>query len=119
MYVFKELIKICTIKLILVFRKHVEIKAIIVTSQLNFKVYINFYKILIVYILFQKLTQISNICNHNHKYILTAKCEGDCLNLFFEGETNRSIAAHSLNKNSSRSHCIFTVHIEVDCLISY
>jgi len=42
----------------------------------------------------------------------TAKCEGDCLNLFFEGETNRSIAAHSLNKNSSRSHCIFTVHIE-------
>ncbi|NWT57295.1 KIF9 protein, partial [Erythrocercus mccallii] len=28
------------------------------------------------------------------------------------GETNRVIAEHSLNKNSSRSHCIFTMYIE-------
>lgn len=30
-----------------------------------------------------------------------------------QGETNRVIAEHSLNKNSSRSHCIFTIYIEV------
>ncbi|NXW09310.1 KIF9 protein, partial [Fregetta grallaria] len=28
------------------------------------------------------------------------------------GETNRVIAEHTLNKNSSRSHCIFTIYIE-------
>uniref|UniRef100_A0A8C0E7S1 Kinesin-like protein n=1 Tax=Bubo bubo TaxID=30461 RepID=A0A8C0E7S1_BUBBB len=39
--------------------------------------------------------------------------EEDALNLLFEGETNRAIAEHTLNKNSSRSHCIFTIYIEV------
>lgn len=29
-----------------------------------------------------------------------------------QGETNRIIAQHSLNKHSSRSHCIFTLYIE-------
>ncbi|NXD39894.1 KIF9 protein, partial [Copsychus sechellarum] len=29
-----------------------------------------------------------------------------------EGETNRVIGEHSLNKNSSRSHCIFTMYLE-------
>ncbi|KAM6101623.1 kinesin-like protein KIF9 isoform 4-T4 [Theristicus caerulescens] len=38
--------------------------------------------------------------------------EEDALNLLFEGETNRVIAEHTLNKNSSRSHCIFTIYIE-------
>ncbi|XP_029444113.1 kinesin-like protein KIF9 isoform X3 [Rhinatrema bivittatum] len=38
--------------------------------------------------------------------------EEDALNLLFEGETNRVIASHILNKNSSRSHCIFTIYIE-------
>ncbi|OXB63800.1 hypothetical protein ASZ78_016206 [Callipepla squamata] len=51
--------------------------------------------------------------------------EEDALNLLFEarsneyyassvgyGETNRIIAEHTLNKNSSRSHCIFTIYIE-------
>ncbi|XP_071777619.2 kinesin-like protein KIF9 [Centroberyx gerrardi] len=38
--------------------------------------------------------------------------EEEALNLLFEGEMNRIIGAHALNKNSSRSHCIFTVHIE-------
>uniref|UniRef100_A0A8C3BB11 Kinesin-like protein n=1 Tax=Cairina moschata TaxID=8855 RepID=A0A8C3BB11_CAIMO len=41
--------------------------------------------------------------------------EEDALNLLFEGETNRVIAEHSLNKNSSRSHCIFTIYIESRC----
>ncbi|KAK3794847.1 hypothetical protein RRG08_056685 [Elysia crispata] len=41
-----------------------------------------------------------------------AQNEEEALNLLFEGETNRSIAAHQLNKQSSRSHCIFTVYLE-------
>ena len=35
------------------------------------------------------------------------------VNMWFQGETNRAIAAHSLNRMSSRSHCIFTVYLEV------
>ena len=31
---------------------------------------------------------------------------------FFEGEANRAVADHVLNKTSSRSHCVFTVHVE-------
>ncbi|XP_030254708.1 kinesin-like protein KIF9 [Sparus aurata] len=38
--------------------------------------------------------------------------EEEALNLLFEGEMNRIIGSHALNRNSSRSHCIFTVHIE-------
>ncbi|XP_029313964.1 kinesin-like protein KIF9 isoform X2 [Cottoperca gobio] len=38
--------------------------------------------------------------------------EEEALNLLFEGEMNRIIESHALNRNSSRSHCIFTVHIE-------
>ncbi|XP_056104394.1 kinesin-like protein KIF9 isoform X3 [Rhinichthys klamathensis goyatoka] len=38
--------------------------------------------------------------------------EEEALNLLFEGEMNRIIGEHALNKHSSRSHCIFTVHIE-------
>ena len=30
----------------------------------------------------------------------------------FEGETNRTISAHALNKESSRSHCIYTIYVE-------
>ncbi|GKT24111.1 Kinesin-like protein KLP1 [Aduncisulcus paluster] len=37
--------------------------------------------------------------------------EHDALDCLFQGETNRVIAAHRLNKNSTRSHCIFTIHI--------
>ncbi|NXB29771.1 KIF9 protein, partial [Eulacestoma nigropectus] len=39
--------------------------------------------------------------------------EEEALHLLFEaGETNRVIGEHTLNKNSSRSHCIFTLYIE-------
>ncbi|XP_054479156.1 kinesin-like protein KIF9 [Anoplopoma fimbria] len=38
--------------------------------------------------------------------------EEEALNLLFEGELNHIIGSHALNRNSSRSHCIFTVHIE-------
>ncbi|XP_047423970.1 kinesin-like protein KIF9 [Mugil cephalus] len=38
--------------------------------------------------------------------------EEEALNLLFEGEMNRIIGSHTLNRKSSRSHCILTVHIE-------
>ncbi|XP_056289393.1 kinesin-like protein KIF9 [Pseudoliparis swirei] len=38
--------------------------------------------------------------------------EEEALNLLFEAELNHIIGSHALNKNSSRSHRIFTVHIE-------
>jgi len=38
--------------------------------------------------------------------------EEEALNHLFEGETNRTISEHQLNKNSSRSHCIFTIYVE-------
>ncbi|UJR35567.1 hypothetical protein I4U23_028320 [Adineta vaga] len=41
-----------------------------------------------------------------------ANSEEEALNLLFEGETNRAIGQHVLNKQSSRSHCLFTILIE-------
>lgn len=41
-----------------------------------------------------------------------AKTEEEALNYLFEGESNRIISRHQLNHLSSRSHCIFTLHIE-------
>lgn len=38
--------------------------------------------------------------------------EEEALNYLFEGETNRTVSQHELNKNSSRSHCVFTIHVE-------
>ncbi|XP_009906084.2 kinesin-like protein KIF9 [Dryobates pubescens] len=44
--------------------------------------------------------------------------EEDALSLLFEGETKRVMAEHTLNKNSSRSHCIFTIYLESRCRLS-
>lgn len=44
---------------------------------------------------------------------LIANNEEEALNFLFEGETNRSISSHVLNKQSSRSHCIFTIFLEM------
>nr|XP_019943376.1 PREDICTED: kinesin-like protein KIF9 [Paralichthys olivaceus] len=38
--------------------------------------------------------------------------EEDALDLFFEGKMNCITGSNSLNRNSSRSHCIFNIHIE-------
>ena len=38
--------------------------------------------------------------------------EEEALALFFEGDAARSVAAHTLNAHSSRSHVVFTVHVE-------
>ncbi|UJR10395.1 hypothetical protein I4U23_014598 [Adineta vaga] len=47
-----------------------------------------------------------------------ANCEEEALNLLFEGETNRAVGQHVLNKQSSRSHCIFTILIECRSMLS-
>ncbi len=33
--------------------------------------------------------------------------------MLFEGETYRTMVEHNLNKQSSRSHCIFTIYLEM------
>jgi kinesin family member 6/9 len=42
-----------------------------------------------------------------------AETEEDALNLLFMGDTNRAIAETPMNMASSRSHCIFTMAMEV------
>jgi len=43
---------------------------------------------------------------------VTVENEEAALNLLFQGESNRSIAEHEMNKMSSRSHCIFSIYVE-------
>jgi kinesin family protein 6/9 len=38
--------------------------------------------------------------------------EEDALNCLFEGELARTVSSHQLNQRSSRSHTVFTLHIE-------
>lgn len=38
--------------------------------------------------------------------------EEQALNLLFQGESNRTVSGTQLNKESSRSHCIYTIHLE-------
>lgn len=54
----------------------------------------------------QGMTYVKGLACH------VAKNEEEALNLLFEGETNRTVSAHMLNKRSSRSHCIFTIYCE-------
>lgn len=44
---------------------------------------------------------------------VVAENEETALNLLFQGEINRAIAEHEMNKSSTRSHCIFTVYLEM------
>ena len=39
--------------------------------------------------------------------------EEEALNMLFEGMSNRQVANHQLNRNSTRGHAIFTVHIRI------
>jgi kinesin family protein 6/9 len=65
--------------------------------------------------------QLGNInIQDDPKYGITVKgltlvhCESEeeALNQVFEGESTRTVAEHKLNKNSTRSHCIYTMHVE-------
>jgi len=39
--------------------------------------------------------------------------EEEALNMLFEGTTNRTISNHMLNRNSTRGHAVFTLHIRM------
>jgi len=41
-----------------------------------------------------------------------AGSEEEALHVFFQGDTNRHVAEHALNKGSTRSHVVFTIHVE-------
>jgi len=41
-----------------------------------------------------------------------AATEEEALHIFFQGDTNRHVAEHALNKGSTRSHCLFTIYVE-------
>jgi kinesin family protein 6/9 len=41
-----------------------------------------------------------------------AATEEEALHIFFQGDTNRHVAEHALNKGSTRSHVVFTIHVE-------
>jgi kinesin family protein 6/9 len=45
--------------------------------------------------------------------VKVAENEEEAMNMFFEAEKNRLIGQHHLNKQSSRSHVIFTIYLEV------
>lgn len=38
--------------------------------------------------------------------------EEEALNCLFEGESRRTVGEHVLNSESSRSHCVYTLHLE-------
>ncbi len=44
--------------------------------------------------------------------MIQCRNEEEALNCLFEGEQNRTTADNILNKTSSRSHAIFTIHLE-------
>ncbi|XP_030854411.1 kinesin-like protein KIF6 [Strongylocentrotus purpuratus] len=52
-------------------------------------------------------TQMKNIMTHQ------ASNEEEALNWLFLGDTNRMIAETPMNQASTRSHCIFTIHVSV------
>mmetsp|Transcript_11616 Transcript_11616/g.31666 ORF Transcript_11616/g.31666 Transcript_11616/m.31666 type:complete len:760 (+) Transcript_11616:247-2526(+) len=45
--------------------------------------------------------------------LVEVKSEEEALAQYFLGEQGRSTSRHVLNNNSSRSHCVFTVHVEI------
>ncbi|XP_063958101.1 kinesin-like protein KIF6 [Lytechinus pictus] len=52
-------------------------------------------------------TQMKNIMTHQ------ASNEEEALNWLFLGDTNRMIAETPMNQASTRSHCIFTIHLSI------
>ena len=38
--------------------------------------------------------------------------EEEALNCLFEGESRKTLAATRMNENSSRAHCVYTLHVE-------
>lgn len=53
-----------------------------------------------------------NVCVRGLRRVIAAN-EEDALNLLFESVTNRAVGYHALNHESSRSHAIFTIYLEM------
>ena len=43
---------------------------------------------------------------------MAVRNEEEALNCLFEGETRKTLAATRMNENSSRAHCVYTLHVE-------
>ena len=54
----------------------------------------------------EKGVYIAGVCN------VPVKTVADCLKCMQSGNENRAVAATSMNAHSSRSHAIFTIHVE-------
>ena len=51
--------------------------------------------------------------------MLGSATEEQALNVFFQGDNQKAIAEHTLNAASSRSHTIFTIHIDSRSRVEY
>ena len=54
----------------------------------------------------------THTCIHIHTHTHSHTYTHTHTHTHTQGEANRIIAEHSLNQHSSRSHCIFTIHVE-------
>ena len=45
--------------------------------------------------------------------------EGDMMAVLDEGLRNRRSASHDLNKDSSRSHALFTIYVDIESMLQY
>lgn len=50
--------------------------------------------------------------------IVEVRSEEEALGLMFQGEVNRTICEHKLNKQSSRSHAVFTITLEARAIFA-
>lgn len=97
-------------------------KQIIKKHDLSFVVKINYIEIYneIIHDLLDPMLNSNIVLQEDSSYgiipkgssIVEVKSEEEALELMFQGETNRTICEHKLNKNSSRSHSIFTLILE-------
>lgn len=55
---------------------------------------------------------------HKGAAVLEVRSEEEALGLMFQGEVNRTICEHKLNKQSSRSHAIFTITLEARAIFA-
>jgi len=53
-----------------------------------------------------------NVCVRGLKRLVAGN-EEEALNFLFQAVTNRAVGPHSLNQDSSRSHAIFTIYLEM------
>jgi kinesin family protein 6/9 len=82
--------------------------------------YLELYNETLIDLLDESSTAQLNIQEDHKGYVLVkgqtlrqADNEEDALQVLFEGENNKTVASHKLNKSSSRAHSVFTIHLEI------